>query len=125
MITVIVWQFTPHETKDRFLSLGMARGVVSGDAGHDKAGSMYSRWVLIQRGFIAFKENPIVGLGPTCYISFNGHRFGYFFPPHNTYIQALSELGIIGFIAFISVIIIIILNLSAIKRSLFSSILQQ
>ncbi len=116
--TIVIWQFTPQETKDRFISLGDAGSVVSGEMGHEEAGSMYSRWVLIQRGFIAFKENPIIGLGLNCYISFNGHRYGYYFPPHNTFIQALTEMGLLGFTAFVLVIIYTIKNLIISRRYL-------
>lgn len=118
IVLLITWYFAPPETRDRFLTLGMADRVVSGRADHDEAGSMYSRWVLIQRGFEAFKENPIIGLGLNCYMSFNGHRYGYFFPPHNTYIQALSEMGIVGTFAFLLVLFMTLSNLIKSKKRL-------
>jgi len=118
IIMIITWHFSPPETRDRFLTLGMADRVVTGRADHDEAGSMYSRWVLIQRGFEAFKENPILGLGLNCYMSFNGHRYGYFFPPHNTYIQALSEMGLLGTLAFLLVLIFTLRNLIKSKKRL-------
>lgn len=118
IIMIVTWHVSPPETRDRFLTLGMADRVVTGRADHDEAGSMYSRWVLIQRGFEAFKENPILGLGLNCYMSFNGHRYGYFFPPHNTYIQALSEMGLVGTLAFLLVLIFTLRNLIKSKKRL-------
>jgi O-antigen ligase len=114
--SLIIWQFTPQETKDRFLTLANAESVVSGEMGHEEAGSMYSRWVLIQRGFEAFSENPIIGLGLNCYVSFNGRRYNYWFPPHNTFIQVLSEMGLIGTFIFMIVLIITYKNLILSKK---------
>ncbi len=113
---IIIWQFTPQETKERFLSLANAEAVITGEMGHEEAGSMYSRWVLIQKGFKAFSENPILGLGLNCYISYNGHKYNDWMPPHNTFIQLLSEMGIIGTLIFIMVLVITYKNLILSKK---------
>jgi putative inorganic carbon (hco3(-)) transporter len=114
---IMLWQVAPQETKDRFFTLSRVGEVITTepidfyDENIKSLGSMASRWELIRRGFVAFTENPILGLGLDCFTSFNGRRWGYWFPPHNTYIQALAEMGIIGFSAFIYVIFMTFKNL--------------
>jgi putative inorganic carbon (HCO3(-)) transporter len=116
-LIIPIWHFSPQQTKERFLTLKSSIEVLAEDTSNlsdqerVSAGSMASRWELIKRGLIAFTENPFLGLGLHCFNSFNGRRWGYWFPPHNTYVQALSEMGIIGFAAFLSVIIFTIGNL--------------
>jgi O-antigen ligase len=108
---VVTWGFAPQDTKDRFLSLGGAMKVMtegrSGFTSDDEAhrlGSMASRWELMQHALIAFAENPIIGVGINNFISYSGRRWGSWFPPHNTYLQVLAEVGILGFIALFMVI---------------------
>jgi O-antigen ligase len=116
-LIIPIWHFSPQQTKERFLTLKSSIEVLAEDTSNlsdqerVSAGSMASRWELIKRGLIAFTENPFLGLGLHCFNSFNGRRWGYWFPPHNTYVQALSEMGIIGFAAFLSVIIFTVGNL--------------
>jgi O-antigen ligase len=82
---------------------------------------MTSRWELIRRGFICFLENPILGVGLNCFPSFQGRRWGLWFPPHNTYIQALAEMGIFGFGIFIYIVFNIFKNIILSKRMLRQS----
>ena len=113
----ILWQFAPQQTKDRFLTLREAGRVMSegritfSDEESALLGSMASRWELTERALIAFKENPIIGLGMDCFAPFNGRRWGMWFPPHNTYAQALAEMGIIGFFALSLVVIFTVQNI--------------
>ncbi len=124
---VLVWNFAPDTTKARFLSIAQAPAVVSfeeTDFSNDETaamGSMASRWELIRRGLIGFAENPIMGLGLNCFVSFNGHRWGHWFPPHNTYIQALAELGLVGTTIFALVLLAIVRNLKTASRLLEQS----
>jgi len=117
-----LWQWAPQETRNRFLTLSEVKRVITleqlSEEDHQELGSMVSRQELIRRGLIAFQENPILGVGLSCFISFNGQRWGYWFPPHNTYIQALAEMGMVGFIAFIYVIFISFKNLRNVKNIL-------
>jgi O-antigen ligase len=112
-----VWQFAPQEAKDRFLTLGQSTRVVTegregfSDEDATALGSMVSRWELMRHSFIAFAENPVLGLGLNCFASFSGRRWGLWYPPHNTYLQLLAETGIIGFLAILLVIIFTLKNL--------------
>jgi O-antigen ligase len=120
---LILWQVAPQETKDRFLTLGKAIEVIAGGRERQQIleredsqaiGSMFSRWELTVRSFIVFKENPIFGIGMNNFISYSGRRWGSWFPPHNTYLQALAELGLVG-TAILGVIIFLIFQ--NLKRS--------
>ena len=121
---IILWQFAPQQTKDRFLTLSkISETVTTEEADFEdervsSLGSMASRWEQIRRGFICFLENPILGVGLDCYPSFQGRRWGLWFPPHNTYIQALAEMGIIGFTIFAYLIVMIFKNLKF-SRTIF------
>lgn len=103
---VILWSVAPQDTKDRFLTMGKSVSVISGgreslmerEDAH-AVGSILSRWEQIVRSLIVFKENPIIGVGMDNYKSYSGRRWGVWFPPHNTYAQALAETGLIGTIA--------------------------
>ena len=77
---------------------------------------MASRWELTKRALIAFKENPLIGLGTDCFIPFNGRRWGNWFPPHNTYAQALAEMGIIGFLVLSLVVIFTVQNIKQAQK---------
>jgi O-antigen ligase len=121
----LLWVMAPQETKDRFMTFAQVDRILGMSSRYELSidenvalGSMASRYELLKRGFVAFTENPILGLGLNCFISFNGQRYGYYFPPHNTYIQALSEMGIIGFGAFVFVIVLTFQNLLYARRML-------
>ena len=105
-----IWFAAPQESKDRFMSLTKVLDVVT--TGEDQRTSMTSRWILIQRSWTVFLENPIVGVGIGCFASLNGTRWGLWFPTHNLYTEALSEMGIIGTLAFLILIIYIYKNLN-------------
>ncbi len=77
---------------------------------------MESRLELTQRTLIAFAENPVLGLGLGCFASYNGRRWGLWFPPHNTFLQVLAEAGILGFITLMFVIYRTYQNLLRVRR---------
>jgi O-antigen ligase len=118
----IAWQFAPQQTKDRFLTLGRSAQVITEDRGtfsyeeNIELGSMASRWELARRALIAFTEYPVIGLGLDCFSSYNGRRWGLWFPPHNTYLQALAESGIVGFSALIVLIAYTLRNLREARK---------
>ena len=122
---LLLWNFAPPETKNRFLTLSNLGDVITYDQqddqqefrreDHEKYGSMASRWTLIRRSLIVFAENPVLGVGLDCFISVNGRRWGLWFPPHSTYTQALCEMGIVGTFAFICVVFLTFKNLSYAK----------
>ncbi len=105
-----IWFFAPQESKDRFMTLQGTLDVVT--TGEDQRTSMTSRWILIQRSLTVFMENPIIGVGIGCFASVNGTRWGLWFPTHNLYTEALSEMGIIGTAGFIFLIIFIYKNIN-------------
>ena len=117
---LLLWQVAPQKTKDRFLTLGKTIEVITG--GRERLetlqredaqalGSMVSRWELTVRSFIAFKESPIIGIGMNNFGSYSGRRWGSWFPPHNTYLQALAETGLVGTTALGFIIFITLRNL--------------
>jgi O-antigen ligase len=124
LASIIIWQFMPEETQDRFLTLFQVKTAITVDRSdftEDEAlaiGSMQSRWELIRRSFLCFLDNPVLGVGLGNFPAYNWYRWGYWFPPHNTYLQALAEIGIIGFIIFLMVIITTFKNLKYSKELL-------
>jgi O-antigen ligase len=120
-----LWTMAPQETKDRFMTLAEVNRILGISSRYElnadenvALGSMVSRYELVKQGFVAFAENPILGLGLQCFASWNGRKYGLWNPPHNTYIQALSEMGIIGFGAFVFVILLTFQNLLYARRTL-------
>ena len=124
---VVAWQFMPDKSKERFLSLTKIGKVLStersefADDEKEMLGSMASRFELSRRSVIAFVENPVMGVGLNCFSSWSGQRWGnWWFPPHNTYLQAVAELGIIGTGAFFLIIYYTLQNLRRAERKLVS-----
>ena len=113
---VLMWHFAPQETKDRFSSFRDTDEVITGTYTEREAGSMAARWTLMKHGWTVFVEQPIIGVGLDNFKVLSLRRWGHWIPPHNTYLQALAEMGIIGFIAFFSVIIASFKNLNETKR---------
>ena len=117
---LILWQVAPQKTKDRFLTMGKAIEVISGgreglqSLEREEAqalGSMVSRWELTVRSFTVFIENPIIGIGMDNFRSYSGRRWDSWFPPHNTYLQALAETGLVGTTALAMIIFLTFRNL--------------
>lgn len=95
----LLWAAAPDQTKNRFLTLGESVKLMTENLTEEERaslGSMASRWELMRRSLVAFRENPVLGLGLDCFASYNGRRWGLWFPPHNTYLQVLSETGLLG-----------------------------
>lgn len=113
----------------RFANL--LRGKDEGDLSFDK--SWLIRKVMVDKGIEIFKEYPLIGIGSGNFVFFDSkiatldqyERLGaedveYFNKrsPHNSYIQVLSEFGIIGIVLFLSMLIF---PLSFFVRQLFTS----
>ena len=122
VMAAVGWTFAPQQTRDRFLTLFRVLDVMTTDRDtwteeeDDTLGSMESRLELTQRTLIAFAENPVLGLGLGCFASYNGRRWGLWFPPHNTFLQVLAEAGILGFITLMFVIYRTYQNLLRVRR---------
>ncbi|WP_418514996.1 glycosyltransferase [Erysipelothrix rhusiopathiae] len=63
--------------------------------------SMTNRLYLWNRSLSLFKSNPLIGGGLTS-IRHLGFQLGWVVHSHSTYIQVISELGLMGFILFVS-----------------------
>jgi O-antigen ligase len=118
--SIIIWNFAPQETKDRFLTFRNTSAVISGDMGMEEAGSMAARWTLTKNAFIVFTENPMIGVGLDNFKVVSLRRWNRWIPPHNTYVQALAEMGIIGLTAFLWVLILTFKNLKESRKLLTS-----
>lgn len=78
----------------------------------NKSGTYGLRLTLIDAGIAMFKDHPLIGVGIGQYpdnLRYYGYQAGYHrahnLTPHNTYIQMLSETGVIGFGIFIMLIV--------------------
>ncbi|MCW3093140.1 MAG: O-antigen polymerase [Ferruginibacter sp.] len=101
----------------RFANL--LRGVDEGDLSFDK--SWLERKLMVEKGLEIFKEYPIRGIGPNNFYYFDsklssfyefdrlgGDTIEYYNSrsAHNSYIQVLSEMGILGLSILIGLIIV-------------------
>jgi O-antigen ligase len=112
----ILMNYTPDETKERFLTLTKIVELYEDFSSNDisirrEYGSMGSRYVLMKRAIIVFNENPVIGVGLDCFASVSGRKWGEWFPPHNTYLQILAEQGLVGFTIFILILYYTLYNL--------------
>jgi O-antigen ligase len=116
ILSAIGWQVAPEETKGRFSTLGKMIEVAGSEegayAGNKELGSLGSRMLLLKRSLIVFSEKPFIGVGIGCYASVSGQRWNSWFPTHNLYTQALSEIGLIGTLSFGYVLFCIIKNIT-------------
>jgi putative inorganic carbon (hco3(-)) transporter len=118
VLLTLFWYLAPDNTKYRLSTLGQTSTIVNeGRSGIDSdemtasVSSMASRMELAQSTLRTFSENPLIGVGPNCAGSYSGRSGGSWFPPHNTYLQALAELGLIGTSLFFLVVYFTIKNL--------------
>ena len=100
----LAWMFGPESFRIRtasFLNIGQDY-TFNTDAG---------RWIIWQRGLGYFARRPIIGVGPSGYGLREGEFFasegrtGGWLTAHNTYLQALVEIGIVGGIALFGMIL--------------------
>ena len=115
---VFVWQLAPEQTRARFLTFKDVDEVVGGTYTQEQAGSMAARWTLVKHAFSVFLERPIVGAGLDCFKFVSLRKWRRSMPPHNTFLQALAEMGLIGFAAFCIVIIFTFKNLIEARKNL-------
>ena len=78
------------------------------------------------RGLSLAISNPISGVGVTCFNrAIGGHRaddgeIPRWQSPHNSYVQVVTEVGVIGFFIFMSLIIVCLLNFHRLSKVKFS-----
>jgi O-antigen ligase len=90
-VSAVVWNFLPLDIKERMATLV--------DLGNDynMSSSKDGRSEIWSRDIAAVWERPIgYGLGTSEYV--NGMTGGHYRAPHNSFIQALVELGFLGFV---------------------------
>jgi O-antigen ligase len=104
--------------------------LASGGAVRDAVAGVLLDWSVAQRaalmlaGVRLFLENPLVGVGPGGFAE-ELERVGVLVPelwdlqptPHNAYIQAAAETGLIGLAAFVVFLAVIFRRLLALARS--------
>jgi O-antigen ligase len=120
---MLLWQFAPPETKQRFLTLKKTEQYISGQG--DNKDAMGYRLLLLKNSFNLFLEFPITGVGIGNFISISGWRYNIWLPTHNLYTQALSETGIVGSLSFMLLIIFIIKNLNEAKKIIYQKKLHE
>lgn len=101
----------------------LMRGEGEGDLTQDK--SWLTRKLMIEKGFEIVEKHPFIGVGPSNFRHFEAELKSYVnykrlqsipkkvfdsrTSAHNTYIQAISEFGIIGFILYLLILFLPIL----------------
>lgn len=120
---IVIWNFAPEQTKDRFRTLSHSLEVMDADSdevytGNKELGSMNSRRILLRNSIIIFLENPIFGVGIHNFVSVSGRRWNSWMPTHCLYTEALSEVGLVGTLSFAYVLILAFKNLNRSKRIL-------
>ncbi len=58
------------------------------------------RFALVARGLSFFVRRPFFGYGENAYTSLNGAAFGDYRYSHNTYVELLTNLGLVGFLLY-------------------------
>jgi O-antigen ligase len=91
-------------------------GTITSDVSDLEAGS--GRIMIWLRGLAIAKDHPILGVGPNCFSSAYGHYLEYglfkgaiasyassgkWQAPHNSFVQALVEMGLPGLLIFIAI----------------------
>ena len=87
----LVWVIIPPEQKARLSSMG-----------EDKTSN--SREVYWERGRQVIDLYPVLGIGFKNWPSYHKRIFGYQALPHNIFIEAGAELGIVGLAGFLALI---------------------
>jgi O-antigen ligase len=92
--SMLVWSCLPSETRERFSSVLQ----LSSDYNLDTT-NRDSRSAIWGRGFNAVLRRPI-GYGANSFPMVDVRMGGKFRAPHNSYLQALVELGFLGLLVF-------------------------
>jgi len=69
--------------------------------------SASAREQIMEDAWAIFLDRPITGVGIGGFATARGERFNRWFWPHNLYLQALAELGIIGTACFVKLLVTI------------------
>lgn len=92
---MVVWPYLPQDTRDRIASIVSLQDDYNLDATNEK-----SRGRIWRRGVIASFERPY-GYGPRSFGMVDLQFGGKMMAPHNSFVQASVELGILGLIMFL------------------------
>lgn len=90
VLSLVVWNLLPPEQKARFDT-----------AGEDQ--TSVSRMTYWRYGIALTKQYPLLGIGYENWLSYhrNRSRFDRTYLPHNIFIQASAEMGLVGFSALL------------------------
>ena len=95
VLGVLVWTQLPHDARERFATVLSLSNDYNLDPTNDK-----SRGQIWTRGFHATMDRP-VGYGPWAFGMVDYKYGGRMMAPHNSYMEALVELGVLGLILFV------------------------
>ena len=115
LLAFVVWPTLPLETRAR-LSTVLTLG---SDYNMDTA-NQQSRSSIWKRNFFAALERPI-GYGVDSFPMLDLRTGGHFKAPHNSYLQALVELGFLGLFLFLRVYVLCWRLLQRVRVTLLSS----
>ncbi len=112
VLGAIVWTQLPHDARERFatvLDLGHDYNL---DPTNDK-----SRGQIWTRGFQATLDRPF-GYGPWSFSMVDYRYGGRMMAPHNSYMEALVELGVVGLFLFLRMYFLAFKGLQDVRRVL-------
>lgn len=119
IVSSIVFQILPDETKHRYMSILYTSGLVEREeqmSRVDESDDVSARGRIegLQKGILVFKEHPLTGVGPGGFQYYTGAGF----QTHNLISQVLSEMGLIGFISFFAILFSILHNSKVLKKKI-------
>lgn len=115
-VAAVVWPNLPYETRERLATV-MALG---NDYNSDTT-NRNSRSSIWERDFFAVVHRPI-GYGVHSFAMVDLSTGGTFRAPHNSYLQAMVELGFLGFLLFLRVYTLSWRMLQKIRHTLLSAL---
>ena len=75
---------------------------------HDGGSGRFSLW---NRAFEFFSSHPFAGIGAFNFLEYNSFYYGEALYVHNTFLEILSETGMIGFCLYFSFLLLVLLQL--------------
>jgi len=105
------WSFLDDTMRVRYASILY----VLDEEARDSSAS--AREQIIQDAWAIFLDRPVTGVGIGGFATARGERFNRWFWPHNLYLQALAELGIIGTACFVRFLVSIFATISKIRTA--------
>jgi putative inorganic carbon (hco3(-)) transporter len=111
----VIWPNLPAETRAR-----LATVVALGNDYNADVTDRNSRSAIWERGFFAVLQRPI-GYGADAFPMVDLNAGGTFRAPHNSYLEALVELGFLGLLLFLRIYVLAWRMLQKIRHTLLSA----